>query len=87
MASTRDETPRGGAEHLLADRNRFQLSPDAWAELVAIMDREARPNPKLAKLFSRPSAAEAPGPASLLRPGGSHPMPASGVSVMLARRR
>jgi uncharacterized protein (DUF1778 family) len=44
---------RERAERLLADRTRFQLSPDAWDELVAIMDREARPNPKLAKLFSR----------------------------------
>jgi uncharacterized protein (DUF1778 family) len=42
---------RERAERLLADRTRFQLSPDAWDELVAIMDREAKPNPKLAKLF------------------------------------
>jgi len=48
---------RERAERLLADRTRFQLSPDAWDELVAIMDREAKPNPKLAKLFSRRSAA------------------------------
>jgi uncharacterized protein (DUF1778 family) len=48
---------RERAERLLADRTRFQLSPDAWDELVAIMDREARPNRKLAKLFSRPSNA------------------------------
>jgi uncharacterized protein (DUF1778 family) len=48
---------RERAERLLADRTRFQLSPDAWEELVAIMDRGARPNPKLARLFSRPSAA------------------------------
>ena len=47
---------RERAERLLADRTRFQLSPDAWEELVAIMDREARPNPKLAGLFSRRSA-------------------------------
>jgi uncharacterized protein (DUF1778 family) len=57
MASARDETPRRGAERLLADRTRFQLSPDPWAELIVIMDREPRPNPKLAKLFSRRSAA------------------------------
>jgi uncharacterized protein (DUF1778 family) len=44
---------RERAERLLADRTRFQLAPDAWDELVAIMDREAKPNPKLAKLFSR----------------------------------
>lgn len=48
---------RERAERLLADRTRFQLSPDAWDDLVAIMDREARPNPKLAKLFSPRSAA------------------------------
>jgi uncharacterized protein (DUF1778 family) len=48
---------RERAERLLAERTRFQLSPDAWDELVAIMDREAKPNPKLAKLFSRPSDA------------------------------
>jgi uncharacterized protein (DUF1778 family) len=48
---------RERAERLLADRTRFQLSPDAWEELVAIMDRDARPNPKLAKLLSRRSAA------------------------------
>jgi uncharacterized protein (DUF1778 family) len=48
---------RERAERLLADRTRFQLSPDAWDELVAIMDRDARPNPQLARLFSRRSAA------------------------------
>ncbi len=57
MANTRDEKPRREAERLLADRTRFQLSPDAWAELVAIMDREPEPNPKFAKLFLRRSAA------------------------------
>jgi uncharacterized protein (DUF1778 family) len=48
---------RERAERLLADRTRFQLSPDAWEELVAIMDRDARPNPQLAKLFSRRPAS------------------------------
>lgn len=48
---------RERAERLLADRTRFQLSPDAWEELVAIMDREPSPNPKLARLFSRRSSA------------------------------
>ena len=48
---------RERAERLLADRTRFQLSPDAWEELVAIMDREPRPNPKLARLFSGRSPA------------------------------
>jgi uncharacterized protein (DUF1778 family) len=44
---------RERAERLLAYRARFELSLDAWDELVAIMDRDVRPNPKLAKLFSR----------------------------------
>jgi uncharacterized protein (DUF1778 family) len=48
---------RERAERLLADRTRFQLSPDAWEELVAIMDRDARPNPQLARLFSPRSGA------------------------------
>lgn len=48
---------RERAERLLADRTSFQLSADSWDELVAIMDREAKPNPKLAKLFSRSSDA------------------------------
>src|SRR4051812_9097686 len=38
---------RERAERLLADRTRFQLSPEAWDELVAIMDRDAKPNPRL----------------------------------------
>jgi uncharacterized protein (DUF1778 family) len=52
MTRISDETPEERAERLLADRTRFRLSPDAWDELVAIMDREARPIPKLAKVFS-----------------------------------
>jgi hypothetical protein len=51
MTRTSDETPSERAERLRADRTHFQLSPDAWDELVAIMDRKAKPNPKLAKLF------------------------------------
>lgn len=58
MTRTSDETPRdSAAARLLVDRTRFQLSPNAWDELVAAMDREARPNPKLVKLLSRDSAA------------------------------
>ena len=53
MTRTSDETTSERAERLLADRTRFQLPPDAWSELVATMDREARPNPKLARLLSR----------------------------------
>jgi hypothetical protein len=58
MTRNSDETTSERAERLLADRKRFQLPPDAWDELVAIMDREAKPNPKLAKLVSRPAAAK-----------------------------
>jgi uncharacterized protein (DUF1778 family) len=53
MTRTNDETASERAERLLADRTRFQLSPAAWDELIATMDREARPNLKLGKLFSR----------------------------------
>jgi uncharacterized protein (DUF1778 family) len=52
MTRTSDETPGERVERLLADRTHFQLFPDAWDDLVAIMDREARPNPKLGRLFS-----------------------------------
>jgi len=57
MARTSDETTSERAERLLADRTRSQLPPDAWDELVAITDREAKPNPKLARLFLRRSYA------------------------------
>jgi uncharacterized protein (DUF1778 family) len=57
MTRTSEETTSDRAERLLADRARFQLPPDAWGELVAVMEREAKPNRKLAKLFSRRSTA------------------------------
>lgn len=60
MMRTSDETPSERAERLLADCTRFQLPPDAWSGLVAMMDREAQSNPKLAKLFTRPSAKKRP---------------------------
>jgi uncharacterized protein (DUF1778 family) len=53
MTRTSDETTSERAERLLADSTRFQLPPDAWDELVAIMDRETRPNPKLARPIRR----------------------------------
>jgi hypothetical protein len=43
MTRTSDETPSDRSERLLGDRTRFHLPPDAWDELVAIMDREADP--------------------------------------------
>jgi uncharacterized protein (DUF1778 family) len=51
MTRRSDETPDERAERLLADRTNIRLSPGAWDELVAILDREAHPNPKLAKVF------------------------------------
>jgi hypothetical protein len=57
MTRVNDETTSERAERLLADRTSFRRPPSAWDELVAIMDREAKPNPKLAKLLSRRSAA------------------------------
>jgi uncharacterized protein (DUF1778 family) len=56
MTRISDETPDERAERLLADRARFRLSPEAWDELIAIMERMARPNPKLAKLLAGRSA-------------------------------
>jgi hypothetical protein len=58
MVRPDDEAPRERAALLLADRTRFQLSPDAWDVLVAIMDREARSNPKLVNLLSCRSDAQ-----------------------------
>jgi hypothetical protein len=52
MARTSDETTSERTKRLLADRTRFQLPPDAWDELVAILGREARPKVKLAKLLA-----------------------------------
>ena len=46
---------RERAERVLADRTRFQLSSEDWDELVTVMDRDAKPNPRLARLFSRPT--------------------------------
>ena len=55
MPRTSDETTSERTQRLLADRTRFRLPPDAWDELVAIMDREARPNRKLVRLLVRSS--------------------------------
>jgi hypothetical protein len=47
-----DKTAVDSSACLPADRIRFCLAPAAWDELVAAMDRPARPNPRLARLFS-----------------------------------
>jgi hypothetical protein len=75
MTRANDETTSERAERLLADRTRFQLSSDAWGGLVAIMDREAQPNPKLAMLLSdRPGCVvfRAAGLSRPARDGGLH---------------
>jgi uncharacterized protein (DUF1778 family) len=43
------------AEHVLADRTRFELNPRQWERFVEILDRPPRANAGLQKLFSRPS--------------------------------
>jgi uncharacterized protein (DUF1778 family) len=48
------ESGRERAERLLADRTSFSVDSDVWQEIVAAMDRPAKPRPELAKLFSRP---------------------------------
>lgn len=46
------------AEHVLADRRDFAVSPKQWQAFLDILDRPARAKPELARLFSR---AMAPG--------------------------
>jgi uncharacterized protein (DUF1778 family) len=48
------ESGRERAERLLADRTSFRVDSEAWQEIVAAMDRPAKAQPQLAKLFSRP---------------------------------
>jgi hypothetical protein len=67
MTRPSDETTSERTERFLAARTRFQLSPDAWNELVAIMDRDARPNRELVRLLVRSST----GQACAARPKGS----------------
>lgn len=44
------------AERILADRTQFALGPEQWARFTEILDRPPQENPRLRKLFSRPSA-------------------------------
>jgi uncharacterized protein (DUF1778 family) len=48
------ESGRERAERLLADRTGFRVDSEAWQQLVAAMDRPAKAQPQLEKLFSRP---------------------------------
>ncbi len=44
------------AERILADRTQFSLGTEQWARFTEILDRPPQENPRLKKLFSRPSA-------------------------------
>lgn len=48
------ESGRERAERLLADRSRFVLDDEQWADFVATLDRPARTRPEIAALFARP---------------------------------
>jgi uncharacterized protein (DUF1778 family) len=50
------QAARAVAEDTLADRRVFHLDEDAWREFADILDRPARPDPKLAGLLSCESA-------------------------------
>lgn len=45
------------AEHVLADRRDFAVSPQQWQTFVDTLDRPAQINPKLARLFSESKAS------------------------------
>jgi uncharacterized protein (DUF1778 family) len=42
------------AHEVLADQRHFVLDEETWDEFVTILDRPARPDPRLLELFSRP---------------------------------
>ena len=42
------------ANQTLADRLRFELTPDKWDAFQAALDRPVKPKPKLKKLLSEP---------------------------------
>ena len=46
------------AERVLADRTRFVLDEERWAEFVNLLDRPAEANPRLARLFTSPTVFE-----------------------------
>jgi uncharacterized protein (DUF1778 family) len=46
------------AERVLADRTRFALEPEAWNRFKELLDRPVQENPRLAKLFAKPSVFE-----------------------------
>jgi uncharacterized protein (DUF1778 family) len=52
------ESALNQAEHVLADRTRFELGEEQWRAFTELLDRPVRDNPGLAKLFSTPSVFE-----------------------------
>ena len=46
------------AERVLADRTRFRLEQPDWDKFMALLDRPAQANPRLAELFKKPSVFE-----------------------------
>ena len=52
------ESALNEAEHVLADRTRFELGEEQWRAFMELLDRPVRDNPGLAKLFSTPSVFE-----------------------------
>lgn len=52
------ESALNEAEHVLADRTRFELSEEQWRAFTELLDRPVRDNPGLAKLLSTPSVFE-----------------------------
>lgn len=46
------------AEQVLADQRRFVLSPKAWKEFTAALDRPPQINQKMRELLSKPSILE-----------------------------
>jgi uncharacterized protein (DUF1778 family) len=48
------------AEHALADRRHFELSPRAWKEFCDALDHPPRIIPRLQRLLAEPSILERP---------------------------
>jgi uncharacterized protein (DUF1778 family) len=46
------------AQQVLADRTTFTLPDDRWDAFVAMLERPARPMPKLAAFLARPSVLD-----------------------------
>lgn len=53
MTSFVAEAVVAAAENVLADRTHFVLTPEAWAELVAVLEKPARSVPELTEFLTR----------------------------------